>query len=177
MLNMLLLRYPGKDTARQKLAKHHTAGDQDGPGLQTELVFQAPERGRLKVSDPSQGVAAMSRSDVISWGLFGLAYGAIVGVAGNHGVLGHVKGGLVTGIAWALFGLVAGALYGLWAGRGVSARRLKGVRPLLPPDTSTVLAWSEGNLTQNAIDDWSASGSQRLILRFNPVGDGVLLEV
>ena len=34
--------------------------------MQTELVFEAPEHGRLKVSDPSQGVAAMSKSDVIS---------------------------------------------------------------------------------------------------------------
>ncbi len=177
MLSMLLLRYPGKDTARRRTAKGHTAPQKEEHSVQTELVFEAPERGRLKVSDPAQGVAAMSKSDVISWGLFGLVYGAIVGGAGNHGVLSHVTSGLVTGIAWAAFGLLAGALYGLWAGRAVSARRLKGVRPLLPPGTSTVLAWSEADLTQKAVDSWSAPGAERLILRFNPAGDGVLLEV
>ena len=40
--------------------------------------------------------------------------------------------------------LFAGALYGLWAGRAVSARRLKGVGPLLPPDSSVILAWADG---------------------------------
>src|SRR5512140_1861761 len=81
------------------------------------------------------------------------------------GILGHAEGALVNGIVWALFGLAAGARYGLWAGRGVSARRMKGVRPLLPPGTSTVLAWAEGNLTQQAIDGWSAPGSQQMLLR------------
>jgi uncharacterized membrane protein len=177
MLNMLLLRYRGNDTARRQVARARSASLHREQGVQTELVFEAPEHGRLKVSDPSQGVAAMSKSDVISWGLFGLAWGAIAGFSSNSGVLSSIKSGLVTGILWALFGLVAGALYGLWAGRAVSARRLKGVSPLLPPDTSAVLAWSEGNLTQQAIDSWSAPGSQRLTLRFNPAGDGVLLEV
>jgi uncharacterized membrane protein len=177
MLNMLLLRYRGHDTARRQLARASSADQHQEQKVQAELVFEAPQHGRLKVSDPSQGVAAMSKSDVISWGLFGLVWGAIAGFASNGGALNSIKSGLVTGILWALFGLVAGALYGLWAGRGVSARRLKGVSPLLPPDTSTVLAWSEGNLTQQAIDGWSAPGSQPLILRFNPAADGVLLEV
>jgi uncharacterized membrane protein len=176
MVNMLLFRYPGKDTARRQMARAASAGQKDGRAVKTELVFEAPEHGRLKVSDPTHGSAAMSKSDLISWGLFGLVYGAIVGVAGHNGILGHAEGALVNGIVWALFGLAAGALYGLWAGRGVSARRMKGVRPLLPPGTSTVLGWAEGDLTQQAIDGWSAPGSQQLILRFNPAGDGVLLE-
>ena len=78
-------------------------------------------------------------------------WGAIAGFTSNGGVLSSIKSGLVTGILWAVFGLIAGALYGLWAGRAVSARRLKGLGPLLPPDTSAVLAWSEGNLTQRAL--------------------------
>jgi hypothetical protein len=109
----------------------------------------------------------MSKGDLVSWGLFGLGYGAIVGLAGHNGVLGHAEGALVNAIVWGLFGLAAGALYGLWAGRGMSARRMQGARPLLPPGTSTVLAWAEGDLTKQAIDDWSAPGSQQLILHFN----------
>ena len=72
MLNMLLLRYPGKDTARRQLARARSEGRKDGQAVKTELVFEAPEHGRLKVSDPTPGSAAMSRSDLISWGLFGL---------------------------------------------------------------------------------------------------------
>ena len=63
----------------------------------------------------------MARSDVISWGGFGLVFGAIVGVVGGGGILGFLEDGVATGIGWALFGLVAGALYGLWAGRSISA--------------------------------------------------------
>ena len=78
---------------------------------------------------------------------------------------------------WALFGLVAGALYGLWAGRAVSARRLKAVHPLLAPDTSMIVAWAEGAVTPETLAGWSAPGSQQLILRFNPVANGAVLEV
>jgi hypothetical protein len=73
--------------------------------------------------------------------------------------------------------MVAGALYGLWAGRAVSARRLKGVGPLVPPGSSLVVAWAEGALGQDTIEQWPGPGSQRLILRFNPAGHGALLEV
>ena len=115
---------------------------------------------------------------MISWGLFGVAWGLIVGfAAGDGGVLGALESGLVTGILWGLFGLVAGALYGLWAGRGVSARRLKGLGPFVPPDTSLAVAWAEGSPSQETIERWAANGSQRLILRFNPVGHGAVLEV
>ena len=113
----------------------------------------------------------------MSWGLFGLVYGLIVGLVSNHGIVSAVKDTAVATIICAVFGLAAGALYGLWAGRAVSARRLRGVRPLLPPGTSTVLAWSEEGLTSQVIDSWSEPGSQRLIVRFNPVSDGALLEV
>ncbi len=39
------------------------------------------------------------------------------------------------------------------------------------------LVSSEADLTQDAIDDWSEPGSERLIVRFNAADDGVLLEV
>ena len=111
-------------------------------------------------------------------GLSGLVWGAIVGFAGGDGgVLGSVESALVTGILWTLFGAVAGALYGMWAGRGLSARRLKGIGPLVSPDTSLVVAWAEGTLSPESIERWAAPGSQRLIPRFNAVGHGAVLAV
>ena len=86
----------------------------------------------------------MVKEDIIGWGVFGVAVGAITGFVGNGGILGSIESGVVTGVLWAIFGLFAGALYGLWAGRAVSARRLKGVGPLLPPDSSVILAWADG---------------------------------
>jgi uncharacterized membrane protein len=177
VLSMLLLRYRGDQTARRELGRHRLAHPKEQQHVQTELVFEAPEHGRLKVSDPSQGAWAFARSDLISWGLFGVVYGLIVGLVSNHGIFSAVKDTVAAGVVCAVFGLAAGALYGLWAGRAVSARRLKGLRPILPPGTSTVLAWAEDDLTQQIVDDWSEPGSQRIIVRFNPVSDGALLEV
>jgi hypothetical protein len=80
-------------------------------------------------------------------------------------------------VLWAIFGLGAGALYGLWAGRAVSARRLKGVGPLLPPDSSAILAWADGAVTERTIGALSTPDAETLGLRFNPVAAGAILEV
>jgi uncharacterized membrane protein len=176
-LNMLLVRFAGEHAARQALDRSGPAKHQDEETPQVELVIETNEQGRRRVINPTTGSAAFAKSDTISWGLFGLVWGVIVGFAGDGGILGSIKSGLVTGILWALFGLVAGALYGLWAGRGVSARRLKRLGPFVPPDTSLLLAWAEGPLSHETIDRWAAPGSQRLILRFNPVQHGAVLEV
>jgi uncharacterized membrane protein len=177
-LSMLLMRYRQPGTARRELTRNRPAGDKHRQVVQTEMIFEAPDHGRLKVTDPSAlGAWGFAKSDLVSWGLFGVVYGLIVGLVHNHGIFSAVKVTAAAGVICAVFGLAAGALYGLWAGRGVSARRLKGLRALLPPGTSTVLAWSEENLTQQVIDDWSEPGSERLVVRFNPAADGVLLEV
>ena len=176
-LSMLLVRYAGEHAARKALDKSGSAGHEGRTGPQVELVIETNEQGRRRVIDPTTGTAAFAKTDTISWGLFGLVWGAIVGFAGGGGVLGSIGTGLVTGILWALFGAVAGALYGLWAGRGVSARRLRGLGPLLPPGTSLLLAWADGSVSEEAMDEWAAPGSQHLILRFNPVGQGAVLEV
>jgi uncharacterized membrane protein len=173
LLNMLLFRYPAEHAAKAALEASRKAGD----APQVELVFESAESGKRRVSSPATGVAAMAKSDVVSWGLFGVAYGAIVGFAGNGGVLSWIDSDVVTGVLWAIFGLFAGALYGLWAGRGVSARRLKGVGPLLPPDSSAILAWADGAVTEREIGSLSTPDAKTLVVRFNPVAHGAILEV
>ena len=79
-------------------------------------------------------------------------------------------------ISWGLFGVVVGALYGLWAGRAVSARRLKGLSGLLVPGSSILLAWADEPVSADTIGTLTAPGSQRLVLRFNPVPAGAVLE-
>ncbi len=136
---MLLVRFAGEHAARQALAKSNSASHEDEKAPQVELFIEANEHGRRRVVAPKTGTAAFAKCDILGWGLFGVAYGLIVGfAAGDGGVLGALDSGLVTGILWGLFGAVAGALYGLWAGRGVSARRLKGLGAFVPPDTSLV---------------------------------------
>ena len=76
-----------------------------------------------------------------------------------------------------LIAATTNALDGALLACAVSARRLKGVGPLAPPGTSLVVAWAEGPLTEETAGRWPAPASQRLILRFNPAGDGALLEV
>jgi uncharacterized membrane protein len=177
-LSMLLVRFVGQHAARQALGKSDSAKRQDQKAPQVELFIEANEHGRRRVIAPTTGSADFAKLDAPSWGLFGLVWGAIVGFAGGDGgALGSVESALVTGILWTLFGAVAGALYGMWAGRGLSARRLKGLGAFVPPDTSLAVAWAEGPLSQETIERWAGSGSQRLILRFNPVGHGAVLEV
>src|SRR5262249_38075882 len=136
--------------------------------LQIELVIENDGNGHRHVTDPARGTAAMARSDVASWGAFGLVFGAIVGLVGGGGILGFLKDGAVTGIGWAVFGLAAGSLYGLWAGRSVSARRLKGIGPLLAPGTSVVLGWLDGAPNKEDLEPLTRPDSQHLVLLFNP---------
>jgi uncharacterized membrane protein len=177
-LTMLLVRFAGQHAARQSLGKSGSAKHQDQEAPLVELFIEANEHGRRRVIAPTTGSADFAKLDAPSWGLFGVAWGLIVGFAGGDGgALGPLENGLVIGILWGLFGMVAGALYGLWAGRGVSARRLKGLGAFVPPDTSMAVAWAEGPLSKETTERWAGNGSQLLILRFNPVGHGAVLEV
>jgi hypothetical protein len=105
-----------------------------------------------------------------------VAVGALAGAFGGGGVHSLVDNAVVTGIGWAVFGLAAGALYGLWAGRPVSARRLKSLGPCIAPGTSMIVAWAGKPVTEDILGPYTAPGSQRLILRFNPVEGGAVLE-
>ncbi len=177
-LEMLMVRYTGEHGAKQALAESGSEKHKDKKEPEVELFVEANEHGRLRVIEPKTGTVAFAKTDILGWGLFGVAYGLIVGFAGgNNGVLGAIESGVLVGVLWGIFGAVAGALYGMWAGRGVSARRLKGLGAFVPPDSSLALAWAEGSLSQETIERWAATGSRRLVLRFNPVGRGALLEV
>jgi uncharacterized membrane protein len=175
-LSMLLYRYPDPKTAAQ-VAKVVSKGKPSANGApQIELVIETDRNGRRRVTDPTRGTAAWARSDVVSWGLFGVVFGAIAGAIGGGGFHGAVTDAVVTGVAWAVFGAVAGALYGLWAGRSISARRLKGIGPILSPGTSSLLAWVEGAVRQQALDELGRPEARRLVLSFDPVPGGAVLE-
>jgi len=176
LLSMILFRYPDPKAAPHVAAQVPKAKAPHGGAPQIELVIETNDNGRWHVIDPSRGTAAWARSDVVSWGLFGLVFGALAGAIGGGGLHGLVKGGVVTGIGWAIFGLFAGTLYGLWAGRSISARRLEGIGPLLGHGTSALLAWAEGDIRQDALDALEQPGAQRLVLRFNAVERGAVLE-
>jgi outer membrane lipoprotein SlyB len=176
--SMFMIRYPSTGTAKQVAAKAAPTSKKAAAAspVQVELVIWADSGGRRHVADPSQGVKAWAKSDLVSWGLFGVVVGALAGAFGGGGVHGFVSDAVVTGIGWAVFGLVAGALYGLWAGRAVSARRLKGLSGLLVPGTSMLVAWADGPVSADTIDPLTTPGSQRLILRFNAIEGGAVLE-
>lgn len=169
LTTMIMLRYSDTDTAK-KTASRIAAGGAKAD-TQVELIVRTDRAGHRHVTDPKFGTAAWAKSDLISWGAFGVVVGAISGAFGG----GILKGGVVTGIAWGVFGVFAGALYGFFAGRSTSARRLKGIGPLLAPGTSMLLAWGNGD-DQPMIETLTAPQSQQLVLRFNAVERGALIE-
>jgi hypothetical protein len=176
LLSMILLRYGDPATAKQVAARLAAGRGQAANAPQVELVSETDRSGRTHVADPTHGVAAQARSDMLSWGVPGLVVGAIVGVTGGGGLLSFLGSALLIGVVCGLFGLGAGALYGLWAGRAISARRLKRVAPLLAPGTSTLLAWAEGPVSHETIDTLSAPAAQHLVLGFTPVDGGAVLQ-
>jgi hypothetical protein len=168
-LSMTLLRYDGEHSARKAVASLKDAA------THVELLVEVAPSGRTRVVDPTQGAWAWSRSDIISWGLFGVAFGFLAGFFGNGGILDALDRGIVTGIAWALFGLVAGALYGLWAGRATSTRRIRGLRPLLPKDSSTAVVWISGAST-DSVTQQIGDASRHVSLYFHPTARGAVLQ-
>ena len=173
LLTMLVFRYPGQGTAGRVYA---TANRRSSvPAIETELLMHADPSGKFHVASPS--AKAFVKSDVAGWAVLGLIVGAAAGFGGNGGLFGAIEKSAVTGILWALFGLVAGTLYGLYEGRAVTAGRLKAFGPLLPPDTSAVLAWAEEPVTRESIATWETTGSEELALRINQAPHGAILEV
>jgi hypothetical protein len=178
LLNMLLVRLPGQHTVREALPKLAATGKTPDPGLpQVEVVLESDAGGGLHVHSPNFGVGFSARSSLVSWGVLGLILGGIGGLTGGGGILGFLGGGLITGIVWGAFGLLAGALYGLFVGNVLSARQLKKLNGLVPPNSSLAFLWANGDLTNEAIDRWAPPESQRTIVRFDSTSKGIVLSV
>jgi hypothetical protein len=62
-------------------------------------VLSADGDGRTHVTDPQHGARFMARNNVVSWGGFGLVFGAIAGGVGG-GILGLLNNEIVTGVTW-----------------------------------------------------------------------------
>jgi uncharacterized membrane protein len=173
LLSIVMLRYPRPGTAKRMASQ---AGDEDAePSLDVALVIRCDDRGRVHVTDMSFGAKAAAKSDVRSWGGFGLVFGAVVGAVGGGGVLGFIEGGLLTALAWGVLGLGAGALYGLVAGTTFSARSLRSVRPASTPGTSTLIAWVGKPITARALGDFMTPGTQSLVLNLRAGHGGAVL--
>ncbi len=171
-VGMVMVRYPAPGTAKEVAARLIKSNGKAPDATQIDLVVETDRRGHRHTHTPKLGLSAMMKSDIVSWGAFGVLAGAISG-ATNGGIL---KSGVLTGIGWAVFGALAGSLYGLWVGRSISGRRLRGLGPLLTPGTSVVLAWADGSDAGRAVQSMTEAGSQAVVLRFNPVDEGALLE-
>jgi hypothetical protein len=63
--------------------------------------------------------------------------------------------------------MLAGALYGFFVGNVLSARQLKKLNELVPPNSSLAYLWADGDYTNEAIDRWAPPESQRMVVRFN----------
>lgn len=170
-VDLIMVRYAAPDTAKQVASRITKANGKAPDATQVDLVVETDRHGRRHTHTPKLGTAAMTKSDIVSWGAFGVLAGAISGATDG----GIVKSGVVTGIGWAVFGAFAGSLYGLWVGRSISGRRLEAIGPLLAPGTSMLLAWGDGD-DQRTVEVLSAPSSQRLVLRFNAVERGALIE-
>ena len=176
-LRMIVIRYPDPESADKvaaEIAARHDAADR----LEVELFERTESSGRRHITDPRFGTGAIAKANVGGWAVLGLVCGALAGITGGGGLLGILEGGVLTAVAWGLFGLAAGALYGLWAGRAVSSRRLKPIAPLLPPGTSTLLAWTDKPLSQATVDMLDRGpATKQLVLGFKPYAEGAVLEL
>jgi hypothetical protein len=170
-VDMIMVRYAASDTAKQVASRIVKANGKAPDAVQVDLVVETDRSGRRHTDTPRLGLMAMMKSDIVSWGAFGVLAGAISGAI-NGGI---IKSGVATGIGWAVFGAFAGSLYGFWVGRSISARRLKGLGPLLAPGSSLLLAWASGD-DPRALDELTAPQSEQLVLRFNAIERGALIE-
>jgi hypothetical protein len=48
---------------------------------------------------------------------------------------------------------------------------------LVPPNSSLAFLWTDGDLTDEAIDRWVPPGARRLVVRFDSTAQGTVLGV
>jgi hypothetical protein len=92
LLSMILVRYHDLATARRVasgLTRSRASGESPP---QVELVIETDRGGHRHVANPRLGVAAMAKSDVIIWGLFGLVTGGGVGPGSKPCAVAHARG-------------------------------------------------------------------------------------
>jgi hypothetical protein len=174
-LSMIMLRYSSANVAKQTVAAMSEHSKGADPTFAVELMVERHPNGHLHVIDPKYGTWAYAKYDVLAWGLLGVGVGLLSGLI-SGGLFGAVDSGVTTGLIWAVFGLFAGSLYGLWAGRTVTARRLRSAEQLLARGTALVVAWSEQPITEAVLAPYVQPDSQQVVLRFNSVEGGVVLE-
>lgn len=172
VLSLVMLRYPGPDTAKQMVLQPPA----ESP-LEVEMMIRSDADGHRHVSDPYFGIRAAAKAEVLWWGGFGLVFGALAGAAGGGALLGLIEGGVTSAIVWGVLGLGVGVLYGAVVLKAFSPRKLKSVGSLLAPGTSVLMAWVDAAspLTEGALDAYDKPGSQRLVLNFNS-DRGVILD-
>ena len=177
VLSMVMLRYPSPEMA-EKMASHPPVGD-DGAALplEIEMMIRSDAGGHRHVSDPEFGAKAAAKSELLSWGGFGLVFGVLAGAAGGGALLGIIESGVSSAIVWGIVGLGVGVLYGLVVLKSFSPRRLKSVGSLAAPGTSILMAWVDAArpITESVLDAYGAPGSQRLLLNFNFNARGAVL--
>ena len=102
---MLLVRFVGEHAARQALAKSGAKAPGPEGACRSSCSSRRTSTADAGSSTPPREPPPSRRATRSGWGLFGVAWGAIVGFAGDGGVLGSIESGVVTGVLWALFGL------------------------------------------------------------------------
>ena len=73
VLDMLMVRFAGEHAARQALAESGSKKHEDQKEPEVELFIEANEHGRRRVVAPKTGTAAFAKSDILGWGVFGVA--------------------------------------------------------------------------------------------------------
>ena len=122
VLSLVTVTYPSPETAKQ-MALHPPVKSP----LEVEMAIQSDPDGHRHVTDPSLGVHAAAKVNLVQSAVCGLVFGVVVGLAGGGDLLGLVERGIWSAVIWGIAGFFLGALYGYLFLKSFSPRGLKGV--------------------------------------------------